>query len=129
MSYVFVILIRIDKGMNNEISNSLYHVPIFQILTIDWKDKRIKLVYKAIIFVFIDLSFSLGGGVVESVKFPLSWLTKDVFILFVKTDSAVLRASKFSVLKFTKIVILWVYYTIPFGFSLFLTFWASVITF
>ena len=47
MSYVFVILIRIDKGMNNEISNtcSLYHVPIFKILTIDWKDKRIKLVY------------------------------------------------------------------------------------
>ena len=30
------------------------------------------------------------------------------------------RASKFSVLKLIEIVILWVYYTIPFGFSLFL---------
>ena len=33
---------------------------------------------------------------------------------------SVLRASKFSVLKLTEIVILLVYYTIPFGFSLFL---------
>ena len=33
---------------------------------------------------------------------------------------SVLRASKFSVLKLTEIVILWVYYTIPIGFSLFL---------
>ena len=32
---------------------------------------------------------------------------------------SVLGASKFSVLKFIEIVILWVYYTIPFGFSLF----------
>ena len=32
---------------------------------------------------------------------------------------SVLRASKFAVLKLTEIVILWVYYTIPFGFSLF----------
>ena len=31
---------------------------------------------------------------------------------------SVLRASKFYVLKLTEIVILWVYYTIPFGFSL-----------
>ena len=31
---------------------------------------------------------------------------------------SVLSASKFSVLKLTEIVILWVYYTIPFGFSL-----------
>ena len=33
---------------------------------------------------------------------------------------SVWRASKFSELKFTEIVILWVYYTIPFDFSLFL---------
>ena len=32
----------------------------------------------------------------------------------------VLRASKFSVFKLTEIVIMWVYYTIPIGFSLFL---------
>ena len=32
---------------------------------------------------------------------------------------SVLRVSKFSVLKVTEIVILWVYYTIPFGFSLY----------
>ena len=32
---------------------------------------------------------------------------------------SVLRVSKFSVLKLIEIVILWVYYTIPFGFSLF----------
>ena len=32
---------------------------------------------------------------------------------------SVWRASKFSFLKFIEIVILWVYYTIPFGFSLF----------
>ena len=31
---------------------------------------------------------------------------------------SILRASKFSVLKLTEIVILWVYFTIPFGFSL-----------
>ena len=42
---------------------------------------------------------------------------------------SVLRASKFSVLKLTEIVILWVYYTIPFCFSLFGTFWASVFNF
>ena len=35
----------------------------------------------------------------------------------------VLRASKLSVLKLIEIVILWVYYTIPFGFSLFWHFW------
>ena len=36
----------------------------------------------------------------------------------------------FSVLKLTEIVILWVYYTIPFGFSLFFdTFWASLFIF
>ena len=34
-------------------------------------------------------------------------------------DSYRLRASTFSVLKLFEIVILWVYYTIPFGFSLF----------
>ena len=33
---------------------------------------------------------------------------------------SVLRASKFSVLKLAEIVILWVYYTMPFGFTLFL---------
>ena len=36
---------------------------------------------------------------------------------------SVLRASKFSVLKLAEIVMLWVYYTIPFGFSLFWHFW------
>ena len=38
-------------------------------------------------------------------------------------DTDCLRASKFSVLKLIEIVILWVYYTIPFGFSLFRHFW------
>ena len=36
---------------------------------------------------------------------------------------SVLIASKFSVLTFTEILILWIYYTIPFGFSLFWHFW------
>ena len=36
---------------------------------------------------------------------------------------SVLRASKFAVLKLIEIVILWVYYTIPFGFSSFRHFW------
>ena len=42
---------------------------------------------------------------------------------------SVLRASKFSVLKLIEIVILWVYYTIPFGFRLFWHFWASIFNF
>ena len=41
----------------------------------------------------------------------------------------VLRASKFSVLKLIEIVIVWVYDTIPFGFSLFWHFWASTCNF
>ena len=41
----------------------------------------------------------------------------------------VLRALKFSVLKLIEIVILWVYYTIPFGFSLFRHFWAITFNF
>ena len=40
------------------------------------------------------------------------------------------RASTFPVLKLSDIVILWVYYTIPFGFSfLYYTFWASIFNF
>ena len=38
----------------------------------------------------------------------------------------VLRASKFSVWKLIEIVVLWVYYTIPFGFSLFKHFCALI---
>ena len=34
-------------------------------------------------------------------------------------ESYLLESIKFSVLKLIEIVILWVYYTIPFGFSLF----------
>ena len=36
---------------------------------------------------------------------------------------SVLRASKFALLKLIEIVILWIYYTIPFGFSFFRHFW------
>ena len=42
---------------------------------------------------------------------------------------SVLRASTFSVLKLIEIVILWVYYTIPFGFSLFRHFGYHIFTF
>ena len=42
---------------------------------------------------------------------------------------SVLRASTFSVLKLIEIVILWVYYTIPFGFSLFLHFRTIIFSF
>ena len=42
---------------------------------------------------------------------------------------SVLRASTFSVLKLTEIVILWVYYIIPFGFRSFRHFWASYFNF
>ena len=42
---------------------------------------------------------------------------------------SVLRASKFSVSKLIEIVILWVYYTIPFGFSLFRHFWVTILKF
>ena len=38
------------------------------------------------------------------------------------------RASKLSVLKLAEIVILWVYFTIPFGFS-FIGIWASLFNF
>ena len=41
----------------------------------------------------------------------------------------VLRASIFSVLQLIEIVILWVYYTIPFGFSFFRHFWHHFSTF
>ena len=40
-----------------------------------------------------------------------------------------LGASKFSVLKLIEIVILWVYYTIPFGFSLFYHFRTTIFNF
>ena len=42
---------------------------------------------------------------------------------------SILRASKFSELKLIEIVILWVYYTIPYGFGLFRHFWASLFIF
>ena len=42
---------------------------------------------------------------------------------------SVLKASKFSVLKLIEIVILWVYYTIPFGFSFFRHFWGIIFQF
>ena len=42
---------------------------------------------------------------------------------------SVLRASKFSLLKLIEIVILWVYYTIPFGFSFFRHFLALFFNF
>ena len=44
-------------------------------------------------------------------------------------DSSRLRATKFSVLKLIKIEILWVYYTIPFGFSLFWNFRTIIFNF
>ena len=40
---------------------------------------------------------------------------------------SVLRASKLSVLKLIDIVILWVYYTIPFDLSFFQHFWGIII--
>ena len=42
---------------------------------------------------------------------------------------SVLRASKLSVLKLIEIVIMWVYYAIPFDFSLFLHFWTNIFNF
>ena len=42
---------------------------------------------------------------------------------------SVLRASNFSVLKLIEIVIVWVYYTIPFGFSLFWHFRVNIFNF
>ena len=39
---------------------------------------------------------------------------------------SVLRGSKFSALKLIDIIILWVYYTIPFGFRVVRHFWASL---
>ena len=54
------------------------------------------------------------------------YVISKIYILCIKIenifpwgDFLCLRASKFSVLKLYEIVILWVYYTIPFGFSLF----------
>ena len=44
-------------------------------------------------------------------------------------DNSFLRASKFSELKLFEIVILWVYYTVPFGLSLFRYFWTSLFLF
>ena len=45
---------------------------------------------------------------------------------FIFNIFSVLRASKFSVLNLIEIIILWVYYTIPFGLSLFRHFWTSL---
>ena len=42
---------------------------------------------------------------------------------------SVLKASKFSVLDVLEILILWVYYTIPFGFSLLRHFWDIIFSF
>ena len=49
------------------------------------------------------------------------------FYARLRLTGSVLRASKFSVYKLIDIVVLWVYYTIPFGFSLFWHFWKSPI--
>ena len=51
------------------------------------------------------------------------------FYCQLRSIRSVLRASKFSVLKLIEIVIVWVYYTIPFGFSLFRQFWAFIFNF
>ena len=52
----------------------------------------------------------------------LTWTNLDSF-------RSVLRASNFPCLKFLEIVILWVYYTIPFGLTLFGHFWAYIFNF
>ena len=57
--------------------------------------------------------------------FILSTISLFIFWLI----RSVVRASKFSVLKLIEIVILWVYDTIPFGFSLIWHFWASLFKF
>ena len=44
---------------------------------------------------------------------------QNIYILIISDLRSVLRASKFSELKLIEIVILWVYYTIPYDFSLF----------
>ena len=79
---------------------------------------------------------SMGSMVVFSLKdiiaFNLEWcihiglfsyLNYQVSVIRLQLICSVLRASKFSVLKLTKFVILWVYYTISFGFSLIWPFW------
>ena len=65
------------------------------------------------------ISLQVDQRVLESIYSQALWSTS--------VDLLHLRASKFSVLKWIQIVILWVYYTIPFGFSLFRHIW--VITF
>ena len=60
----------------------------------------------------------------------MDWLTKESPRAHVAKSydrlrlvCSILRASKFAVLKLIEIVILWVYYTIHFGFSFFRHFW------
>ena len=62
-------------------------------------------------------------------KYPSSHSVVKSDSVFLRLIRGVLRASKFSVLKLTEIVILWVYYTIPFGFSLIWHFGTSLFNF
>ena len=80
---------------------------------------RFKMMYTSwlrSLFLFQLLGVTVGGPVSHGAHVAK-------FYSRLRLIRSVLRASKFSVLKFTEIVILWVYYTIPFGFSLFLHFW------
>ena len=74
------------------------------------------------------MQFSLGFNLVKSVLRVIldQWWTSESPRAHeakrygrLRIIRSVLRASQFSVLKLIEIVILWVYYTIPFDFSLF----------
>ena len=84
---------------------------------------------------FLDLNIKVDSDIHTSVYderddfgFPIvnfPWLSGDIPRLpsYGIYSFSIFRASKFSVLKFVEIVILWVYYNIPFGFGLFRQFW------
>ena len=72
---------------------------------------------------FLELAMSLLDF---SPRIPLGPFS---ILLRLRLVRSVLRASNFPCLKFIEIAILWVYYTIPFGFTLFGHFWAYIFNF
>ena len=73
------------------------------------------------LYIWVEVSFYISTSWWSSRWWTIESLRAHVAKFYgrLRMIRSVLRASKFPVLKLIKIVILWVYYTIPFGFSLF----------
>ena len=87
-------------------------------------DHRSPRAHTARFCLFLNFNYLVSVTAGESKSPPKAHIAK--FYGRLRLIRSVLRASKFSVLKLIEIIILWVYYTISFGFSLFRHFWASL---